>query len=104
MTKDFDKNYDLIPMDKISDDAREIAKRWYDGVSEMNDIREKHKLASDIMNYAKQEAIEFTCWINKSIWYRVRNEDDNPKKETWHKQGVGSKTTEQLYTLFKNKS
>jgi hypothetical protein len=47
--------YILIPMSDITDEAREIAKAWYDGVSEMNDIREKHKLASDIMNYAKNQ-------------------------------------------------
>lgn len=52
MEKTIDEGYKLIPMSEITDEARMIAKSWYDGVSEMNDIREKHKLASDIMNYA----------------------------------------------------
>lgn len=49
-------DYPLIPMSKITDEARELAKAWYDGVSEMNDIKEKHKLASDIMNYARRHS------------------------------------------------
>lgn len=52
--KIIDNDYKLIPMNEITEEAREIAKRWYDGVSNLNDIREKHKLASDIMNYARR--------------------------------------------------
>lgn len=63
--KHIEKTYRLIPMSDITDEARELARRWYDGVSELNDIREKHKLASDIMNYSSQHAIEFQEWLSE---------------------------------------
>jgi hypothetical protein len=55
MKTGIDKDYKLIPMSEITDEAREIAKRWYAGVSQLKDIREQHKLASDLMNYARSE-------------------------------------------------
>jgi hypothetical protein len=45
--------YPLIPMGDIDDEAREIAVRW-GGESGMDWIGDKHKLASDIMNYARR--------------------------------------------------
>ena len=49
-----ENDYPLIPLDQITDEARMIAVRWI-GVSELDfDIKEKHKLASDIMNYARR--------------------------------------------------
>jgi len=45
--------YKLIPLSQISDQAREIAVAWIEGYQPMGfDIEQKHKLASDIMNYA----------------------------------------------------
>lgn len=48
-------DYRIIPMDEITDQARLISIRWMEGWEEWmkTDIRHKHKLASDIMNYAK---------------------------------------------------
>lgn len=52
--KDIDNDYELIPLSEITDEARDIAVRWgdvyFDGIA----INEKHKLASDIMNYARR--------------------------------------------------
>ena len=45
--------YPLIPMSEIDDEAREIAVLW-GGDSGMDWIGDKHKLASDIMNYARR--------------------------------------------------
>ena len=42
----------LIPMDEITDEAREIAVRWHENATDW--IGDKHKLASDIMNYARR--------------------------------------------------
>jgi hypothetical protein len=47
--------YTLIPLSEITDNARKLAVVW---VEELQDtggsmIQQKHKLASDIMNYAK---------------------------------------------------
>lgn len=51
--KDLDKDYKLIPMTEITDEAREIAVRWVENYKPMGfDLPGKHKLASDIMNYA----------------------------------------------------
>ena len=55
--KTAEEGYELIPMSEITDEAREIAVRWM----ECNDkdwIGQKHKLASDIMNYAKKYAAQ----------------------------------------------
>jgi hypothetical protein len=45
------KDYPLIPMSLITDEAREIAVRWME-CRDRDWIGQKHKLASDIMNYA----------------------------------------------------
>src|SRR3954467_584619 len=45
-------NYILIPLSDITDEAREIAVLWGDEYFPGIAMQEKHKLASDIMNYA----------------------------------------------------
>lgn len=54
--KNIDKHYKLIPMSQITDEAREIAVRWVENLQDAGGImiEQKHKLASDIMNYAKK--------------------------------------------------
>ena len=48
------KDYQLIPMNDIDPEARELSVLWVESdVKEMNWIGDKHKLASDFMNYAK---------------------------------------------------
>jgi hypothetical protein len=46
-------DYRLIPMSEITDEARVIAVKWME-CGDRDFIREKHKLASDIMNYARR--------------------------------------------------
>jgi hypothetical protein len=46
--------YDLIPMTDIDDEARDIAVIWAAHVN-LKWIGDKHKLASDIMNYANKQ-------------------------------------------------
>lgn len=48
------EKYKLIPMSEITDGAREIAVVWME-CEDKNWIGQKHKLASDIMNYARQQ-------------------------------------------------
>jgi predicted HAD superfamily Cof-like phosphohydrolase len=48
-----EKDYPLIPMSEITDEARRIAVAWME-CEDKNWIGQKHKLASDIMNYAKK--------------------------------------------------
>jgi hypothetical protein len=53
--KTMENDYPLIPMSDITDEARKIAVAWCEVESEMLDwIGHKHKLASDIMNYARR--------------------------------------------------
>ena len=47
------EDYKLIPMSDITDEAREISVRWME-CEDKDWIGQKHKLASDIMNYAKR--------------------------------------------------
>jgi len=47
-------NYPLIPLSEIDPEARDIAVEWckyLPGIA----LQDKHKLASDIMNYAKNK-------------------------------------------------
>lgn len=52
--KPMDEDYPLIPMKDIEDEARLIAVRWHENAT--NWIGDKHKLASDIMNYARRKS------------------------------------------------
>lgn len=45
--------YELIPMKDITDEARKLAVLWME-CDDKNWIGQKHKLASDIMNYARK--------------------------------------------------
>ena len=47
-------DYPLISMSDISDEARLLAVAWHENAT--NWIGDKHKLASDIMNYARRAA------------------------------------------------
>lgn len=50
-------SYPLIPMGEIADEARKIAVAWCDNwhpIGSVN-LEAKHKLASDIMNYARNQ-------------------------------------------------
>lgn len=50
------EEYTLVPFNEITDEARRIAVLWVENFRPMGfDIEQKHKLASDIMNYAKTE-------------------------------------------------
>lgn len=51
MSKEFEVGYELIPMSDITDEARKIAVVWAEA-NGFDWIGDKHKLASDIMNYA----------------------------------------------------
>ena len=48
-----DSDYKLIPLNEITDEAREIAVRWAE-CDDKHWIGNKHKLASDIMQYARR--------------------------------------------------
>lgn len=53
LKKEMAKDYPLIPMDEISDEARLLAVAWHENATDW--IGDKHKLASDIMNYARRQ-------------------------------------------------
>ena len=84
------EDYKLIPMSEITDEARELAVAWME-CEDKHWIEQKHKLASDIMNYAikyhaqsapvvSDEEIgkRFECYANSKCymegarWYRDR--------------------------------
>lgn len=74
------KDYKLIPMSEITDEAREIAVRWGENMKD-DFITQKHKLASDIMNYAREDLKEklnpmIEKWEKElDIWKRTYNEN-----------------------------
>lgn len=49
------RDYPLIPMKDIDDEARILAVRWME-CGDKDWIGQKHKLASDIMNYCRRNA------------------------------------------------
>ena len=51
--QELESDYPLIPMSEISDEARELAVLWSENMID-DFITQKHKLASDIMNYARR--------------------------------------------------
>lgn len=57
--KTIDNDYKLVPMHEIEPEAYEIAVRWvnnHEPDGSLMQIEAKHKLASDIMNYARRFA------------------------------------------------
>lgn len=56
LSKALNSEYKLIPLNEITDEARKIAVLWGDEYFPGHALPEKHKLASDIMNYAKRFA------------------------------------------------
>ena len=60
--------FPLIPFSEIDDDARKIAVAWVEQYGTMGfDIQNKHKLASDIMNYHRLKLEELEKWCGKQI-------------------------------------
>lgn len=64
--KRLNENYRLIPMKDITDEARDIAVMWIEGYKPAGiiNLEQKHKLASDIMNYAALHAKDFLEWYS----------------------------------------
>ena len=77
------KTYELIPLKDITEDARNIAVAWIEGYETMGfDIQQKHKLASDIMNYASEQVFAERERIIEKMKSRVRDDFDNSKVTT----------------------
>ena len=77
------KTYELIPLKDITEDARNIAVAWIKGYETMGfDIQQKHKLASDIMNYASEQVFAERERIIEKMKSRVRDDFDNSKVTT----------------------
>lgn len=63
-----EEEYELIPLSEITDEARKIAVAWME--CENRDwIGQKHKLASDIMNYAKKQCQKRDIIIREQSFY-----------------------------------
>lgn len=56
--KQMQNDYPLIPSSKIEPEARMLAIAWVEGYEKIGviELEQKHKLASDIMNYARRQA------------------------------------------------
>lgn len=57
LKKELKEDYPLIPMKDITDEARLIAVVWME-CSDKKWIGQKHKLASDIINYARRHSAQ----------------------------------------------
>lgn len=95
--KHIEETYKLIPMSDITDEARILAVRWVEGYEPEGiiNLEQKHKLASDIMNYAEFHAKGFMKFANK----KARKDG----VDAWVvKSGPNytMHTTDQLYDLY----
>jgi hypothetical protein len=75
--------YKLIPLTDITDQAREIAVAWIEGYEPMGfDLQQKHKLASDIMNYAAAQVPDlldrYTTFLQKEGYLDTDATLENP--------------------------
>lgn len=65
-------DYPLIPLMEIEEEARLLAVTWIENLLPDFAIEQKHKLASDFMNYARR--------VSSKEWVKIENKDDLPKK------------------------
>lgn len=61
------EDYKLIKFDEISEDARKIAGAWFYYQPMGFDINNRHKLASDIMNYSNVQLAEYKTKLKGEI-------------------------------------
>jgi len=95
--KHIEENYRLIPMSDITDEARELAVKWVEGYKPEGviNLEQKHKLASDIMNYAEFHAKEFMKFADRKA---SREGLDSWVVKSGHNYTLY--TTDQLYELY----
>ena len=88
------EDYELIPMSEITDEARKIAVAWME-CEDKDWIGQKHKLASDIMNYANKQlkqplyAFLYNPMIHESGYITIsihRTLKGAEKALEWHKK------------------
>lgn len=71
--EEMQKDYRLIPMSAVSDEARLLAVAWHENAT--NWIGDKHKLASDIMNYARRANKELVEALEEVVRISDRKHD-----------------------------
>lgn len=102
--------YELIPMSEIDIEARKIAVSWVEQYGTMGfDIQNKHKLASDIINYhrtkrdeyAKEVAIDFDKWKRDEEWQLFIYGESHKEKSGWYNSdNINPLTDEELFELY----
>ena len=99
--KHLDESYQLIPMKDITDEARALAVRWCENYrpSGSIDLPNKHKLASDIMNYAEHHAKEFQEWLAANVEV-IREEKITLYRYCSRHDGWGNYTLDDIYIEF----
>lgn len=76
--KEMQKDYPLISMNDVSDEARLLSVAWHENATDW--IGDKHKLASDIMNYARRTNKELVTALDELV--QLKNwKDKNGKDE-----------------------
>jgi len=93
--------YRLIDMPSIDPLAKEIAIKWIERLTPGQiAIPEKHKLASDFMNYARQNVQEFESWKNSNFRLTVYG-GYYPQEHAKHKYPDHLNISfDQLYGIF----
>ena len=93
--------YELIPLGKIEPVARKIAVLWVEGFEKTGGImlNDKHKLASDIMNYGRDYAMEFMLWT-MTRRFELHSGRENDVVWTYWEDGFKKMDTAQVYAQF----
>ena len=89
------KNYKLIPMFDITDEAREIAVAWME-CEDKDWIGQKHKLASDIMNYARKYAAQQPQKVEQEDDGMFMITEDGPEDIEQSESKTAIKTAEEI--------
>lgn len=63
------KRYKLVPFLEIDETAKDIAVKWVENYKPSGgfELQQKHKLASDLMNYANQIATDLVLKYNTTL-------------------------------------
>ena len=93
--------YNLIPLGKIEPVAQKIAVAWVEGFEKTGGImlNDKHKLASDIMNYGRNYAMDFMMWT-MSRRFEFHSGRENNAIWTYWEDEFKQMTTEEVYAQF----
>ena len=69
------EDYKLIPFNDISEDAKNIAISWFEYKPIWFDLANRHKLASDIINYSNAQLAVYKATLEAKVIKNIHNKE-----------------------------